>query len=303
MTSDISKIQCFDARPRVIILGIVRNCESTVFSEYVKLTKACRSLNIIDAFFVESDSIDKTIEELESLSQAFDEFHYESLGELTPTIPHRIERIRYCRNRYVKYLRENHSLSSFDYAIVADMDKINSAITRLAIDSCFVKTDWDAIFSNQLFGISDILALRAENWIDGDYLSELEESRKELRNAIIKDNFFAKTRQYLKYDRTRKHVIYDKMRFVGIGRKKIKVTSAFGGIGIYKNWCFFESDYSRFSFPHECEHVSFNSALGELGAELFINPRFINSILNTYNINKFFIVRNLRLWRWNRGSV
>jgi hypothetical protein len=302
MTSDISRIKHFDTRPKVVILGIVRNCESSVYSEYVKLKKACRSLNIVDTFFVESDSVDKTREKLDSLTQAFDNFHYESFGDLTPKIPHRIERIRFCRNKYVQYLRNNHNLSSFDYAIIADMDKINSSISRLAIDSCFTSTDWDAIFSNQLFGVSDILALRAEDWIDGDYLAELEESRKELRNADVKNNFIGKLRQYLKYDRTRKQVVYDRMRFIGIGRKKIKVQSAFGGIGIYKNWCFFQADYSEFNSPHECEHVSFNYALGRLGADLFINPRFVNSIFNTYNINKLFIIRNLRLWRWNRSG-
>ena len=288
---------------RVIILGVVRNCESSICEEYSKLLRACRSLEVVDSFFVESDSTDKTYERLLSLSKSNQQFHFESLGDLRLKIPQRIERIRYCRNKYIDYLRMNHTVDSFDYAIVADMDKINSSITAFALNSCFIDTEWDAVFSNQLFGVSDLLALRAKGWVEGDYLVELEESRKELRAAKIKSNFLSRFNQFLKYDTTRRRVIYDRMRFIGFGKKMIKVDSAFGGIAIYKSWCFFKCDYSSIDSIHECEHVSFNLALGKFGARMFINPRFINSIFNTYNINKNFFIRNVRLWRWNQRKL
>ena len=302
MASNITKLNNDTLRPRIIILGVIRNCESSVYDEYVKLLKACRSLEVVDSFFVESDSTDKTQNELKKLSESYINFHFESLGNLTVTIPQRIQRIRYCRNRYVDYLRKNYTVDSFDYAIVADMDRINSSISRFAIDSCFIDKGWDAIFSNQLFGVSDLLALRAKDWVEGDFLIELEKSRKHLGEPYVRDNFLGRSSQYLKYDFTRRRVIYDRMRIVGFGKKLIAVDSAFGGIGIYKSWCFFKCDYSDFSSVNECEHVSLNLALGGLGAKMFINPRFINSIFNTYNINKLFIIRNFRLWRWNRRS-
>jgi hypothetical protein len=287
-------------KPKVVLVGLVRNCEFSFAKEYSKLLAACTSLEIVDSFFVESDSSDKSVAVLQSMSDENQNLHFVTLGELESAIPHRIERIRFCRNLYVKYIRELNVRSSFEYVIVADMDGINSALSKHAIDSCFANEDWDAQFSNQLFGASDLLALRAKNWLEEDYLIELERSRVHLRNASEAVNLLGKIRQYIRYDKTRKKIIYDRMRFLGFGKKLIPVNSAFGGIGLYRSWCFLEADYLDAEIPHECEHVTFHRKLKSFGARMYINPRFINSIINTYNINKFFLIRNIRIWRWNR---
>ena len=285
--------------PKVILVGTVRNCEKSFYREYTRLIKACKKLNVIDSFFVELDSNDKTSELLSRLSCTEANFHFETLGILQDKFPNRIERIRYCRNRYIHYVRENYVEDSFDYMIVADMDGINSAISKISFKSCFKVHGWDALFSNQLLGISDLLALRAERWIEKDYLIELESARIELRRTHDSNHFIPRVLKYFKYDLTRKKYIYDKMRCIGIGKKLIPVISAFGGIAIYKSWCIFCFDYSTEEDYQECEHVALNRKLYLHGANLFINPRFINSVVNTYNINKFFLIRNLRLWRWN----
>lgn len=287
-------------KPKVVIVGLVRNCEFSILKEYSRIISACSSLEVVESFFVESDSSDNSLLILQEMRKEFQNFYYVSLGNLVSKIPHRIERIRFCRNEYVKYIREVSKLKSFDYVLVADMDGINSALTKHAINSCFLAKDWDGLFSNQLFGVSDLLALRAKNWLEEDYLIELERSRIDLRKATQSQNFIGKIRQFIRYDRTRKEIIYKRMRYVGISRKLIPVNSAFGGIGLYKTWCFLQADYQEFKPSHECEHVTFHRKLKSLGAEMYINPRFINSIFNTYNMNKIFLVRNIRMWRWNR---
>lgn len=289
-------------KPRVLIVGVIRNCQNSFEKEFERLIRSCDSLEVMGSYFVESDSEDRTIEVLERLQHKWRNFHFKSLGSLSSKIPHRIHRIRHCRNEYVAFLRKNYSLSELDFIIVADMDGINSSLNKFAIDSCFKEDRWDALFSNQLLGISDLLALRAPNWIEGDYLVELENSRHSLRAMPMTKSYFGKINRYLQYDKTRVNVIYDRMRYIGIGKELIPVDSAFGGIGIYRSWCFFSADYSEDGNHEICEHVSFHSKLKLSGARLYINPRFINSIFNTYNINKFFIIRNLRLWRWNRNK-
>jgi hypothetical protein len=261
---------------------------------------ASESLEIIDSFFVESDSSDKSTAVLDSMMDKINNFHFVSLGNLESKIPHRIQRIRFCRNEYVKYIRERFDQESFEFVIVADMDGINSALSKSAINSCFKYRNWDALFSNQFFGVSDLLALRAKNWIEGDYLIELELSRFHLRNAPQARNLLRKFIQFLRYDKTRRKIIYNRMRFLGFNKNLIPVNSAFGGLGVYRSWCFFKADYSDDDHPYECEHVSFHRKLEMSGARMFINPRLINSILNTYNVNKIFLIRNLRIWRWNR---
>jgi hypothetical protein len=150
-------------KPKVIVVGLVRNCEKTLAKEYLRIISACSSLDLVDAFFVESDSSDKSVDLLKSMSNQNSDFHFISLGNLATVIPNRIERIRFCRNEYVKYIRSLFDEKSLDYVLVADMDGINSALSKRAINSCFTKDNWDALFSNQLFGISDLLALRASN--------------------------------------------------------------------------------------------------------------------------------------------
>lgn len=287
-------------KPRVLIVGVVRDCQNTFEKEFDRLVRSCDSVEIIGSYFVESDSNDRTVEVLESLKHKYENFHFESLGSLSSNIPHRIHRIRYCRNKYVAFLRTNHSISDLDFIIVADMDGINSALKKFSINSCFKTDYWDALFSNQLFGISDLLALRAPSWVEDDYLVELENSRLSLRAMPTPRTYYSKLTRYLQYDKTRVDIIYSRMRYIGCSKDLISVDSAFGGIGIYRSWCFFDSDYSEDESPGVCEHVSFHKKLKSKGAKMYINPRFINSILNTYNINKFFIIRNLRLWRWNR---
>jgi hypothetical protein len=138
--------------------------------------------------------------------------------------------------------------------------------------------------------------------MEEDYLIELERSRTHLRNEPESRNIFKRIMKYLRYDKSRKNVIYDRMRYLGFSSKLISVNSAFGGIGIYKSWCFFKADYRDDSHSHECEHVSFHRKLEVDGARMYINPRFINSIINTYNMNKIFLIRNVRLWRWSRSK-
>lgn len=290
-------------KPRVIVVGLVRNCEKSLEKEYLRIVSSCSSLQVVDSFFVESDSSDNSVELLESMSRQYSNLHFKSLGHLTVTIPHRIDRIRFCRNEYVKYIRALYDEKSLDFVLVADMDGINSALSKSAINSCFKDDNWDAIFSNQLFGVSDLLALRAGNWVEEDYLVELERSRIHLRNTPESRNFFKKLVQYYRYDKTRRSIIYDRMHFLGISKSFVPVNSAFGGIGLYRSWCFFHADYMNEDLPRECEHVSFHRNLTAGGARLYINPRFVNSVINTYNVNKIFLIRNLRIWRWNRRKT
>jgi hypothetical protein len=287
-------------RPRTVIVGTVRNVEKKVERELNRLLHACRDLDVIETFFVESDSSDKTIQQLSKIRQSNSRFNFESLGDLEGKIPSRIERIRFCRNHYVQYIRKSFRKQDLDLIIVADMDGINSRITKMAIQSCIKESGWDGLFSNQVFGISDLLALRARDWLERDYLQELEESRVQLRSTGVKSGIFWNFLQFFRYDKTRRESIYRRMLIVWPWRKLIPVDSYFGGIAIYKSWCFFDADYITDFTPNECEHVAFHRSIQLMGGRLFLNPRFINSLVNTYNVNKFFLIRTTRFWWWNR---
>ena len=81
----------------------------------------------------------------------------------------------------------------------------------------------------------------------------------------------------------------------------IPVDSGFGGFGIYKVSEFLEFNYDPMSPQEylESEHVAFSRKIRECNKDIFINPDMINNYWNTYNINRYFIIRQLRQFYWN----
>ena len=81
----------------------------------------------------------------------------------------------------------------------------------------------------------------------------------------------------------------------------IEVDSAFGGIGIYKSEVFLNYDYSldRNSGQGISEHVTLHAKMRADGLKLYVNPSFINGNWNTYNVNRFLVVRQARQLVWN----
>jgi hypothetical protein len=56
----------------------------------------------------------------------------------------------------------------------------------------------------------------------------------------------------------------------------LPVTSAFGGMGLYKTDEFAYSNYFGVRDGYEiCEHVPFHEKASDTGAKLYINPKFI----------------------------
>ena len=76
----------------------------------------------------------------------------------------------------------------------------------------------------------------------------------------------------------------------------IYVDSAFGGFGIYKASLFRCSDYGNpmDDSLHGSEHVELHRQMRDCGANLYINPSLINAGWNTYNLNRYFVVRQSR---------
>ena len=289
-----------------ILLGTVCNVSKKIESDLEIVLKSLSYFDSVKIFLVESDSSDSTIEVLESIKSKNPNFNYISLGHLRNDFPDRIERIRFSRNEYIHYIRSLNAIEMPDYVIVADLDGMNGKLTEKAIQSCFVRSDWDAVFSNQRGGYYDILALRHDIWQPADYNLELAWYRSLVnpkRSNYL--GFYESLRLRLDYDRARHLAIYRKMLRFEITQPWIEVNSAFGGIGIYKPEVFLKYDYSSDfeSGSGSSEHVSLHSKMRRDGLKLFINPSFINGGWNTYNINRFLLIRQTRQLMWNSKSM
>ena len=83
----------------------------------------------------------------------------------------------------------------------------------------------------------------------------------------------------------------------------IEIQSGFGGAAIYKTKVFIKYDYSKEFETNETDHVSLHRKLLRDGGKIFINPKFINSHFNTYNLNRYFIVRKIRDFIWSHDFI
>jgi hypothetical protein len=279
---------------KLLVVGTTRDCEATLEKNVNRIARACRDFEEVSFYVVESDSKDATKDILFKLHKKIPNFNYTSLGFLDYLIPERVDRIRFCRNNYIDYLKNRqNSTERCDFVLVVDLDRVNSKLSRRAVISCFSTNEhWDACFANQSFGYYDLYALRAENWITYDIF-------KELRSAFSKipatDGKWPKVRSYFIEDRLRKNIIYNNMRRIPSNHSWIKVRSAFGGAAIYRADVLSEADYSAIDTADKiCEHVDLNLKLYNLGKNLWIVPSFINCRFNAYNLNRIKLVRFLR---------
>jgi len=276
---------------KIVVVGTIRDVAKSIEKNLQIINKSLSDFKSINYFLVESDSSDATLEEIKKLKLKYN-IDVATLGKLVTIYPDRIERIRYCRNVYVKHLREFAQKNEFQYVLVLDLDGIAKKVSKKGIRSCFNKEIyWDACFSNQLPFYHDIYALRAEGWNNSDPFKEIEESKKQIQGlrgiqlvCWIKENLI------------RQKILYAKMQLIYPWQKWIEVKSAFGGLAIYKAEIFldFDYEYDSDSEYNTCEHVTLNEKLFKRGKKLYINPHLVTSYFNPYSLNKFILIRFLR---------
>jgi hypothetical protein len=289
-----------EAMSTILVVGIIRNGEKTLENTINKCNKALVNFKKVSYYIVESDSSDSTSKILLNLKNRNRNFDYIEMGEVRERIPNFYERLCYCRNEYVRYIRNLSTSERPNFVLVVDLDGINSSLTKKSLDSCFRRDDWDAVTSNQTFGYYDILALRCKNWQENDWRDDHQFYRDNLVNVSFSRIYYPKKiKRFLDLDKTKHLAIYSKMLKIPKSSDWIEVSSGFGGASIYKVQIFEKFDYTNDRNLKGNEHVILSSKIINNGGKIFINPAFINSHINTYNINKIFFVRTIRelIWR------
>lgn len=286
----------------ILVVGTVRNVEKTITNEIMRCLNALSEFGTVKFYLVESDSDDNTLKKLGELEKSLTHFSFQSLGILEFKISDRLERIRYCRNSYVQYIQSLDEENSPTYVLVVDLDGMNSALNSQSVLSCFSRNDWDVVVSNQTFGYYDILALRHKTWQKNDWTEEYELEKKKVK--VPNSKFWLKRVRYnLEIDKVKHRVLYSKMIRINKKNPWIEVQSGFGGAAIYKTDVFKKYDYSKEFETSETDHVSLHRKLVRDGGKIFINPKFVNSHFNTYNLNRYFIVRKTRNYIWGHNFI
>ena len=290
---------------RVLIVGTVSNVSKSLQADFTSVRDSFSTDFEVFTYLVESDSSDETVLSLTKLSSSEKNFHFVSLGELRISIPDRVDRIRFCRNKYVQFIRENFTTFKWDYIVVADLDGMNGSLNCEAVRSCFTRLDWDCCLSNQTGGYYDIFALRERKWQPGNYFDEVEAQRAKIQNLrLSKFDLLNRIRLILLEDQIKKNAIYSKMRRIPRNSNWVAVDSGFGGLAIYKPQVFLNFDYSKVhNGSRESEHIDLHFKMRKEDQKIFINPNFVNTRWNTYNVNKYFLVRQIRRLVWGNRTL
>ena len=243
----------------IIILAAARNVAKVVESQVEVLSKSFRDFKEVRLHFVESHSTDSTVTILKALETKYENFSFESISHVSNKNQTRTERISLARNKAKDYAAK--MSESLDYVVVADLDGVNSGLTRSSVISNWSNSDWDMVAANQRRDYYDVWALRHKDICPNDCWEDFE-------------NFCASMPKKAAFRLS----VKAKMKSFVSAKGFVKVDSAFGGIAIYKSSIYFDSDYRGITergIPI-CEHVPFNLSLVEKGAKLFINPEFVN---------------------------
>lgn len=269
----------------IAIVGVVRNCENKITDDIKNLQNSTKSFQSVKWLLIESDSDDNTVSSLKLLKSKIANFNFISLGKLKDKLKKRTERIAYCRNKYVEEINNNLNYKDLDYVFVSDFDGTNKLINEEAILSCFLSPiNWDACTANQKGPYYDIWALRHSILGPNDCYEEY--------------SFYRSCG--LSEERSKNLAIYSKMITISQSSDWIEVDSAFGGLGIYKKSLFVENEYRGLSCQGDeiCEHVYFHRLLRSKGANIYINPRLINTDINEHSLQTTFRFKLFRIaWR------
>jgi len=247
----------------VIVVALARDCEESIESEISILKKATSFFRGVHWLIIESDSSDNTAEKLDFCKFNINNFRYISLGDLSESIPLRTQRIAYCRNQYLQEINNNSIYRNVDYVIVADIDGMNNLLTSDALQSCWIRSDWDVCTANQAGSYYDIWALRHKDWCPGDCWNEFN---------FLQDHG-------LSYKESLFSAIHSRMITIPRNMSWIEVDSAFGGLAVYKKKYLENIEYIGLdkSGNEVCEHVHLHKEIKKLGGKIYINPKFINT--------------------------
>ena len=279
-------------------MGTVRNVERSLSRDVSRLNTALGESWQKSFHFVESDSTDRTLKEILKLQLDLQNVTFESLGNLQNKIPDRIERIRFCRQRYIAMLRERQTAEKWDFVLICDLDGINNSLSPKGVETCFNSgPSWDACFPVQSQGYYDLFALRHFAWMPINCFTQVKDRESEIVSRVSNlHRSIQKLVQFFEIDKIRRIYFYSRMLKLQNRPEWIPVRSAFGGLGFYKAESLLNHDYTLLGLEEETysEHIDLHHSMNSAGLNLYINPKFINSSWNSYNLNRHFMVRVYR---------
>ena len=236
---------------------------------------------------IENGSSDNTKDILREKKTDNDIFLFcDELNHLT----YRNQRLERARNLIIEKIRNLEHMRNCDLLIMLDLDdmgtyKIENEDIFYSIDFLYSNEEIAGVFANQIGGYYDIWALRDKKYCENDvwvevfnYLMLNKNSSEQISKKILDD--------------AKKKFLDKKVFSLKRFDAPVPVSSAFGGLGIYKmnsvlqnkskylgtqNFNVTTQDKKKFKVNYQkCEHVNFNEGIIKTGQKLYILPQLVN---------------------------
>jgi glycosyltransferase involved in cell wall biosynthesis len=226
----------------MFVVGTARNISSSWTSVQKSLEIILDALIDYECIIIESNSSDNTLQLLHDWSKNKN-ITVLSLGFLKEK--ERTKRIATCRNKYMEVIHD--SKNTYKYTLIIDLDESLQIEKdfKNQLDTCFLRSDWDAVASNRRGKYYDIWALRSKT-LEIEY--DCWEMVKKFGN--------------------RQKYVHNHQKIIPTTGDWIECDSAFGCMVLYKTNSIISRKYNG---NITCEHVSFHQ-----GLKMFINPAFIS---------------------------
>jgi glycosyltransferase involved in cell wall biosynthesis len=264
-----------------VFVGLARDCAE-------QLPYVLDNIRVMAGFFAktafvfaENDSRDATAEVLEAFGANHSDCYVLNFDGIAQSLPQRTRRFAYLRNRCVAFIRADARLRGYDYLVVMDMDDVNrdpldpGAIVQ-AFQFLAARDDTAGVFPNCRGVYYDMWTLREPTLCPGD----VWEDQLDYVLTHQVDDMTAY-----------KNTFEPRLFTLPETAPPLAVTSAFGGLGVYKLRYALKAEYKGYKSKEAlqagvkhpfrfqvCEHVAFNADIARQGGKLYILPFFVNRI-------------------------
>lgn len=230
------------------IVAIARNSMPELANTLVLSAAVARRFQECKMFVFENDSTDQTDVVLDAVASDHSSwFHvkHETLGGIDARgfQPERTERLAYCRNQCLEWVRDN--ASATDWTIVLDTDPAGG----FSVDGVFnsigrllERPDAGGMASYSLYKGADGIA-QYDAW------------------AARPTCWWRDRRQEIGF-------VWFSLFLPPVGSPPMPMNSAFGGLAVYRTKAFLAGGYSG----EDCEHVTHHRRMSDAGYQMYLNP-------------------------------
>lgn len=250
----------------LVICGIVRNVGKVFENNLNSVIGGCKEFNIESIYVVESDSSDNTLTVLNRCKKKFKYFDFTSCGVLREKYALRLERICYCRNLYLDFVKKYYNKSDY-FLLIVDFDNVSHEFSLDNITSDIIKYKAKESFcftANQSHYYYDLWALRHEILMPHDCWKLF----RQMKSLGFSESFS------LRFSVLSKHFnLCSKRKII------VPVDCAFGGAAIYTLPLPLESKYVGIDEDKNevIDHYSFVRTLRDNSFNIYIHSQFISN--------------------------